>query len=124
MDPRSRDGLLALATLVLLVAVARWTGLAVDPLDPAPAVVGVLGALALEAVLLRHPDRTRALWGRPAVRAVGVLSVLALALVAARTGTGPFVLAALGWGLLAYLALLAAVLAGYPNPVSRLTGRA
>lgn len=123
MDPRHRDGLLALATLAALLAVSVWAGLAVDPLDPAPAVAGTLGALALEVVFLRYPDRTRALWARSAVRGPSVLLVVGGALVAARTGAGPFVVAALAWGLVAYLVLLAAVLAGIRNPLSPLAGR-
>lgn len=122
MDPRNRDGLLALATLAALVSVAGWVGLAVVLLDPAPAVVGTIGALALEAAFLRYPDRTRALWGRPPVRALAVLLVVGGALLAARTGAG-FVVAALAWGLVAYLALLAVVLAGFRNPVSLLVDR-
>jgi hypothetical protein len=123
VDPRHRDGALALGTLAALVVVSAGTGLAVDPLDPAAAAAGVAGALALEAAFLRRPDRTRALWERPAVQAASVVLVVGVALLAAGTGRGAFVVAALGWGLVAYLALLAAVLAGDRNPVALLVGR-
>lgn len=109
-----RDGLLAFAALATLVAVAVATGAGAVLLRPVPAVAGAGGALALETVLLRYPDRTRALWERPAVQALAFAGV---GVVAVRSGLAP-VLAALAWGLVAYLCLLAVVAAGYRDPVA------
>lgn len=118
MDERLRDGLLALAALVTLVAVAVVGDASSSLLDPVPAATGVAGALALEWLLLRYPERTRSAWERPAVQAIAFALVAAVGISAIRSGLG-WVLAALAWGLGAYLALLTVVVAGYRNPLAR-----
>lgn len=116
---RRRDGALAVLALGLLVGTLALDGRIDSLLDPRAAVPGVLGSLALEALLLRYPRVSRALWERRPVRAVGVaLTVgggVALLVVA-----GPWPAATLSWGLVAYLALLGVVLARGRNPLARL----
>ena len=123
MDDRTagglRDGLLALVTLGTLLDWLRRRG-RIDALgSPAAAVAGVLGAVSVEAVMLRHPERTRALWERPSVQVASFIgTVLPGRWLARRSGAR--VAAALCWALLAYLALLAFVLSGRSNSVSAL----
>jgi hypothetical protein len=121
MDERTagglRDGLLAVVALGALLDGLRRR----DRLDalgsPAAAAAGVIGAVSVEAVLLRHPERTEALWERPSVRVASLLgTVVAGRSIARRAGAR--IAAALCWGLLAYLVLLAFVLRGRPNPLS------
>jgi len=120
VDPRSRDGLLAVAGLCVLVALAVRTGVTGRLLDPRVAVAGVAGAVLVEAVFLRYPDRALALWDRRGVPVVALLVLLAGAVLAVRIAG--WLVPALVWGLLCYLALLACVLAGLGNPVATLVG--
>jgi hypothetical protein len=117
VDPRHRDGLLAVAGLgVLLVGatVAVGTG---PIIDPAAVVAGAAGALLVEALFLRYPRRLLARWQRRGVPTAGLLAVLAVGAVALRYA--PRLVGALVWGLATYLALLGCVLAGFGNPLSR-----
>lgn len=116
MDPRHRDGLLAAAGLVALLAgavAAEALGAVVDPLA---AATGVAGAVLLEVAFLRYPDRLLAVWERRGVPLVGLLVVTAVGAVA--TLAVPAVLGVLVWGLATYLVLLAVVLAGLGNPLA------
>jgi amino acid permease len=116
--PRHRDGLLAALALAATLALLIRTGASL--LAPLPAVVGVLGSLALEAVFLRYPDRTRALWERSVVQVASLLFVVGVSVLASTSAV--WLLGALVWGLVAYLVLLGFVLAGAGNPVGRLPG--
>ncbi|SEN39714.1 hypothetical protein SAMN05216388_100314 [Halorientalis persicus] len=114
-----RDGVLAGGALVALIAAGTLIG--GDPfLDPRAPVVGVGGALAIEAAFLRYPDRLLALWARPAVALVGVGAVAGLGVLA--LWRVPWLLGALTWGLMTYLVLLACVLLGVGNPLAALPG--
>jgi uncharacterized membrane protein YoaK (UPF0700 family) len=120
VDPRHRDGLLAVAGLCVLVAIASETGSASRLLDPRVAVVGVAGGLLVEVVFLRYPERALALWDRRGVPVLALAALLAVAVVAVRLAG--WLVPVLVWGLLCYLALLACVLAGLGNPVATLVG--
>jgi hypothetical protein len=116
--PRHRDGLLAALVLAATLALSIRTGASL--LAPLPAVAGVLGSLALEAVFLRYPDLTRALWERSVVQVASLLFVVGVSVLASTSAV--WLLGALVWGLVAYLVLLGLVLAGAENPVGRLLG--
>ena len=121
MDDRTarliRDGSLALVALgALLDALRRRERL--DALfDPAAALSGVVGSLGIEVFLLRHPERTRDLWERPGVQAAGSVGTVVIGRALARD-RGERAAAALCWGLLAYLVLLAVVRFGRRSHVS------
>jgi hypothetical protein len=104
-----RDATLAAAVLSVLVGLLAWRGRLDALLGPIPAVVGVAGALAIEAAFLTVPTVARA-WDRPAIQVAGTLAVLAGALVAFSVA-GAAAVAAVCWGLLAYFGLLAVALA-------------
>jgi hypothetical protein len=121
VDPRHRDGLLAVAGLVVLLGGAA---VAVGPapiLDPAAAAVGVAGAILVEVLFLRYPRRLLGLWERRGVPAATLLVVLAVGVAALRYA--PRLVGALVWGLATYLALFGCVLAGFGNPLSRVARR-
>ena len=122
MDGYRRDGLLALVTLTLLVAISIRAGVTERLFDPTIASVGLVGMCILEAVLLRYPDWTRAVWERRSVRCVAVFGTVTVGFAATGTSTGALVLGALVWGLLGYLLLLAVVVC-HENPIARLVGR-
>lgn len=107
---RRRDGLLALVTLTPILAISFATGTATRLAEPLPAVVGVVGTLLVELLLLRFEVPVRSLWSRPPVRVGAVGAVLLVAGMATVSG-GAVVVTALAWGLLAYLALLGGVVA-------------
>jgi len=118
---RLRDGLLALLAMGGLLPLLRRRG-GLDALrSPGAVVAGVGGAVGLEAVLLRHAELSRALWTRRSVRATSLLGTV-LAGWALMRRSDPRAVAALCWGLVAYLAMLVAVLAGRSNPVASLVG--
>jgi hypothetical protein len=72
---------------------------------PFPVAVGVCGALLVEAAFLAETP-VRRLWARPGVQAVCVVGLLAGGAAAAAV-SGPWVLAAVGWGIATYYLLLA-----------------
>lgn len=117
VNPRHRDGILALVVTACLLAVAASTGLGVTTLfRPTALVVGGLGALALELVMARFPERSRTLWARRSVRVASMLLVVAGGTLLATTAGG-WVLTALLGGLTTYFVLLVLVLSGVvPGP--------
>ncbi|SDF29158.1 hypothetical protein [Halorientalis regularis] len=118
--PLSRDGLLAGGALTALLVVGTLTGDGGLVLDPRAVVVGVGGALAVEAAFLRYPERLLGLWARPAVALAGVGAVAGLGVLA--LWAARWLLGALIWGLGTYLGLLACVLLGVGNPLAVLPG--
>lgn len=111
-----RDGLVAACLLIgLLVAGRLTTGVGVF-VRPAAVVVGIPGAVALEALFLRYPARLLGVWERPLAVIAGVASLACLAAIAG--WYAPWVLGAIVWGLVTNLVLLGCVLAGIGNPVS------
>jgi hypothetical protein len=123
MDERTargvRDGLLAVVALRALLDGLRRRGRLDVLRSPTAAVAGVIGAVSVEAVLLRHPELTEAVWKRPSVQAASLLGTVVAGRSLSRR-SGAHIAAALCWGLLAYLVLLAFVLSGRPNPLSAL----
>jgi hypothetical protein len=117
VDRHHRDGLLALATCTLLVAISIQARQVDALFGSRAAVTGVVGALMLELLLLRYPERTRGLWERSVVRAAAVLVTVATGLFA--WWSAPWLLAVLVWGLLAYLVLLGVVIIWGKNPLVR-----
>jgi hypothetical protein len=120
MADHRRDGLLAVAALAALLAGLTWRERAAALSHPAAVAVGVAGAVALEVVFLRAP-RVAAVWERPAVWLGGTLATLLVGGGLLWVGGGVAV-AAVCWGLVTYLALLGAVVAGWGNPVAALSG--
>lgn len=116
-----RDGALALVALVGLGGVLRRRGEASALHSIPAALLGVVGAVAIEAVMLRYPETTRTVWEHPSVQAGSLLGLLAGGRALARR-YGPWTVAACWWGLVAYLGMLACVLAGRENPVAPLAG--
>jgi hypothetical protein len=114
--PEYRDGLLALAGLVSLSALAAWTVGAETLLDPVGAAAGVAGAVVIEGIFLRYSEQALGLWNRRGVPVLGLSIVLVVGVVA--LSVAPLLLVATVWGLLSYLVLLGFVLAGLQNPVS------
>jgi hypothetical protein len=113
-----RDGILAVATLAAVLAAGLWT---VGPgvfARPVAVGVGVGGAVVVEWLFLSYPDRLLALWERPVV-AVASVAVLGGLLVVSWQ-VSPWLLGAVGWGLVTYLCLLGCLLVGLGNPVVRL----
>ncbi|WP_246986335.1 hypothetical protein [Halorientalis marina] len=118
MQPRHRDGLLAVLGLVVLAALTLATAGPAALLAPVAVLAGAAGALALELVFLRYPDRALGLWERRGVPGVALVGLLAGAVLAVRAA--PWLAGAAVWGLLTYLGLLACVLAGVGNPLAAL----
>jgi hypothetical protein len=118
---RLRDGTLAVVALCGLLDGLRRRERLYTLGSPGAGVIGVLGALAIEVLMLRHPERTRAAWERPSVRATALLGTVVLGRSLVR-GRAPRGAAALCWGLVVYLFLLGVVLAGRANPLSALAG--
>lgn len=109
MDDRTRghlrDGLLALTALGGLLWHLRERGDLGALVSPRAATVGVVGALGVEAAMLRHPDVTRRLWERPAVQVGSLVGTVVGGRALARRA-GPWAAASLCWGLVTYLCLL------------------
>ena len=87
--------------------------------SPRPAVAGVIGALAIEVVCLRNPDRTQAVWGRRSIRVGSVSAVLAVGGIGIVDGA-VWVLTMLLWGLFTYFVLAIATVMTGNNPLVRL----
>jgi hypothetical protein len=111
-----RDAALAAGVLAALVGLL-WATDATEALwQPAPAAVGVLGALVVELVFLRSPSLA-ALWERRVVQLGGVVAVVGGGAWAYQT-LGPSAVAILCWGLSTYFVLLGAVLVFDRNPLA------
>lgn len=116
VHPRYRDGLLALAGLVVLAGFGAAT-VGIEPLfDPVGIVAGIAVAVGIEAVFVRYPTRALGLWERRGVPVVGLCTVLVAGALAGRIAPG--LVAVPVWGLIGYLGLLGSVLLGFENPVS------
>jgi len=111
MTARGDASLAALALLAFGVALARRD----VALALIPAVVGALGTLAFEVVAGRYYERVRALWERPIVRALALMTAFAAAAAAGRLGVRPIASFAVG-ALATYLCLLGLVVAGVLTP--------
>ncbi len=116
MADHRRDALLAVVALSAVGGGLVATRTAAALTGPLAVGGGVAGALALEALFLRV-DRLADAWDRPGVWATATLATVGVGAVALRAG-GAVVAAALCWGLVTYLLLLAAVVAGVGNPVA------
>jgi hypothetical protein len=116
-----RDGGLALLALAGLRCHLNRTGQTRALRSPVAALVGTGGAVLIEATMLRYPEATRAGWERPETRAGSLVGLWLVGRTLAEQN-GALAVAACCWGLVAYLGLLACVLVGRANPVSRLVG--
>ena len=114
MDPRHRDGLLAVVGLAVLLVASLVTAGRRALRDPGAVAVGVGGALLLEATFVRYAERLLPLWNRRGVPTASLLVVLSIGILGVRRA--PRVATALVWGLLTYLGLLTVVLAGLWRP--------
>lgn len=102
---RRRDALLTAAVFAPLLA----AGVLLDaPADPAAAVVGAAGTLAVEGLLALDAPRVRRVWDRPVVRSAAVVAAFVAAAVGV-AAVGPAALTALLSALGTYLLVLAAV---------------
>jgi hypothetical protein len=120
MADARRDGALALVTLAALVALGtRAVGVA-PFVRPLAVAVGVAGALVLEWAFLASPTLAAG-WERRGVPLASAAAVVAAVVLVPRV---PWLVGAAAWGLVTYGGLLGCVLAGWGNPVARLsTGR-
>lgn len=109
MTDHRRDAVLAACCAVVLLgvlSVGDWTWALVDPVA---VVVGVVGALAVEALFLAETPAVD-LWERLSVRAASIFALL-FGAVAAAYLVGPVLVGAAVWGLATYFVLLALALA-------------
>ncbi|MFB6130523.1 MAG: hypothetical protein ABEJ28_06855 [Salinigranum sp.] len=88
-----------------LLAVGLAAGALAAPLDPTAALLGAVGAVALEWALSLEARRVREVWARLSVRLAAVALTAAGGAAATRV-FGPRALSALGGGLGAYLLAL------------------
>jgi hypothetical protein len=118
MADARRDGALACLTLVALVGVGvRAVG--VDPfVRPLAVGIGVAGALVIEWAFLASPTLATG-WERRGVPLASAATVLGAAVVLAPRV--PWLVGAAAWGLVTYGGLLGCVLAGWGNPVARVS---
>ncbi|WP_258301899.1 hypothetical protein [Haloferax larsenii] len=98
---RRRDAVL---TLLVVVPIALLLALTRPPMRLQTVILGVVGALVLEAASLGARDRVRDYWERPKVQALSVLGVVGVAAVSLLVE--PEVLVVLGAGLVTYLVVL------------------
>lgn len=116
----SRDGLLAIAACALMLLGVVTFDIDTRRLaDPLLMSGGCVGMVCIELLLLRVPDLTRRLWGRPVVRIVSTLGVVAGGGFAVAVGAA-WALVLLIWGLLAYIVLVGVVAATGHNPLTHL----
>ena len=118
MANHRRDGLLAVVALGALLGGLTVTGRAAALVRPAPFAVGVAGAVALEVVFLRVEGLADA-WEHPVAWASATLGTVAVGAALLWAG-GTLAVAALCWGLVAYLALLVTVAVAGTNPLAAL----
>jgi hypothetical protein len=105
-----RDAVLAACSAFVLLgvlSVGDWTWTLADPVA---AVVGVVGALAIEALFLAETPAA-ALWERSYVRTVAIFALL-FGAVAAAYLVGPVLVGAAVWGLATYFVLLVLAVTG------------
>ncbi|WP_225317745.1 MULTISPECIES: hypothetical protein [Haloferax] len=98
------------AELALVVAIPVAVGVAVlrPPSTLSAILVGIIGALVVEALLLRARSRVRTLWDDQRVQVVAVVTTLVAVGVAVET-VGASVLVLVLSGLVTYLLLLVGV---------------
>lgn len=108
MNPRRRDGLLAIVATAGIVTVAAWRGTLSALRKPGLFVAGAAGTLGLELLLAWYPEQSADIWADSRVQAGSTIGVVALALFA--TFFAPWLLAVLLGGLLCYFVLLILVL--------------
>lgn len=84
MDPRHRDGLLAVLGVAGLATVVVVTTSPASVFDPRAVATGTLGALVVEIAFLRYPDRLLGLWERRGVPLAAFVGLFAIATVALR----------------------------------------
>jgi hypothetical protein len=111
--------LAAVGAVVVAVLAVTATGRGAV-LRPRAAAVGVAGAVSLEVLFLRYPDRLLPLWEQRGVPTGSLFLVITSGAVSVRYV--PWLLGALCWGFGTYLALLASVSAGFGNPLSVVSG--
>jgi hypothetical protein len=116
-----RDALLALLALGGLLGWLLGRGEARALRSPLSIVLGVSGSLLLEWAMLSRADLTRRLWDRREVRVGSLAGVVFGGISLGRAGAR--LVAALCWGLLAYLCLVVTVLVSGTNPLARLVNR-
>jgi hypothetical protein len=114
VDELVRDGLLALPLVVGLAVIVALLGV---PVTPTPVVVGVVVTLLLELLLATRAGTVRRLWRRPAVQVGGAAVLLGGLWLGWQTLGGRVLVVALV-GLVTYLLLVGAVLAGLLPPTS------
>ncbi len=108
-DYRRDAALAACCTFVLggVLAVGNWSWTLVEPVS---VVVGVGGALAVEALFVADTPAAK-LWEQPYVRSACVFALL-FGAVGVASLAGPVLVGAAVWGLATYFVLLALALAG------------
>jgi hypothetical protein len=114
VDELPRDGLLALLPAVALAVCVGWFAV---PVTPTPVVVGVAGTLLLELLLATRVETVRRYW-RNAVVQIGAVAGLVVVLWLGWQTLGGRVLVVALAGLVTYLLLVGAVLAGVVPPTT------
>lgn len=114
MDSRTRDALLATASALLLAVALVATGRVASLWRPLSVGVGVVGALAVEALFVAETPVSE-LWARPAIQVGSALALLAGA-ASALALDAVWLVAAACWGLGTYFVLLVALLTGVWEP--------
>lgn len=113
---RYQDPVLAFVALSLLVSVTVVTDQQSVLIEPVAVLGGVAGALILEILFLRYPDRLLTLWTIPGVSVLAALLTLGAGVAA--VWIAPALLGVLVWGLATYLLLAFLVVAGFGNPMA------
>ena len=110
MQSTTRDAILAATSAGALLAVLAVTASLSALARPAVVATGVGAALAVEALFVADTPAAE-LWERPAVQA-GSATALVVGAGLAVWALGPWVVAAVCWGLATYFGLLGLLLAG------------
>lgn len=111
-----RDGLLAGVALGAMLGGLIATGEAAALLRPGAFAVGVAGAVALEVLFLRVEGLAEG-WEHPVAWASATLGTIAVGAALLWAG-GVVAVAALCWGLVAYLVLLTVVVLAEYDPLA------
>lgn len=109
MQSQRRDAALALFAGAVLLGSLRVVGALSALLQSRAVVVGVGGALFVEALFVA-PTPVARWWERPSVQVGATVALVGGSLLVARR-SGPWVFAAACWGLLTYFVLLVGVVA-------------